>query len=176
MNVKQERTSPGRSGSSKDRPGRDKRRDVIVGAVITLLIGVVLATGFPWWFKYLESGNSNPAIVGFTGGCASFTVYSEDRWSPVGTTIRAAPNVLSTPEGSYAPNSKIAVNGWVISRPAYPTNVAPFNSGVWYHLTDGDGWVSFPGVRAARTTFDPTGQAPGGPPAPTPPQCKGAIE
>ena len=51
-----------------------------------------------------------------------------------------------------------------------------FNNGVWYHLTNGDGWVSFPGVRAAPTTLDPTGQAPGGPPAPTLPQCKGALQ
>ncbi len=154
----------------------EKRRDLVIGAVITLVIGIALATGFPWWFKYFESNSSNSAIVGFTGGCTSFTVYSENRWSPVGTEIRAAPNVLSSGEGSFAPNSKIQVNGWVVSRPAYPTNVAPFNSGVWYHLSNGQGWVSFPGVRAAPTTFDPTGQADGGPPAPTPPQCKGAIQ
>jgi hypothetical protein len=160
----------------KPRRKNEKRRDLIIGAVITLVIGIVLATGFPWWFKYLESSSSNSAIVGFTGGCASFTVYSENRWSPVGTEIRAGPNVLSSGEGSFAPNSKIQVNGWVVSRPAYPTNVAPFNSGVWYHLTNGDGWVSFPGVRATPTTFDPTGQASGGPPAPTPAQCKGAIQ
>ncbi len=160
----------------KPRDKNEKGRDLIIGAVITLVIGIVLATGFPWWFKYFESNSNNSAIVGFTGGCPSFIVYSENRWSPVGTEIRAAPNVLSSGEGSFAPNSKIQVNGWVISRPAYPTNVAPFNSGVWYHLSDGGGWVSFPGVRAAPTTFDPTGQASGGPPAPTPPQCKGAIQ
>jgi cytoskeletal protein RodZ len=160
----------------KTRDKNEKRRYLIIGAVITLVIGIVLATGFPWWFKYFESGSRNSAIVGFTGGCASFTVYSQNRWSPVGTEMRAAPNVLSSGEGSFAPNSKIQVNGWVISRPAYPTNVAPFNSGVWYHLTNGDGWVSFPGVRAAPTTFDSTGQASGGPPAPTQLLCKGAIQ
>ena len=81
----------------KPRHKNDKRRDLIIGAVITLVIGIVLATGFPWWFKYFESNGSNSAIVGFTGGSASFTVYSENRWSPVGTGSEPLP-MCSPPE------------------------------------------------------------------------------
>ena len=69
--------------------------------------------------------------------------------------------MLSSAEDSFAPNSKIQVNGWVISRPAYPTNVAPFNNGVWFTLspTAMDGSHSRRAGRAAHDISIP----PGGP-------------
>jgi hypothetical protein len=156
----------------------ERRKDLTIGALIALLVGIALATGFPWWFRYvgLESSSSSE-IVGFTGGCSNFVVFAQNVWKPSGAAIRSEPNVTSTQEGSYDGNARIVVNGWVYSRPAYPTNVAPFNSGIWYHLSDGAGWVSFPGVRATKTSPDPTGgYGLGGPPAPAPKGCQGAIQ
>lgn len=88
--------------------------------------------------------------------------FAQGRWRPTGTAIREQPNVLSTQVGGFPAKLSISVNGWV--RPAYPTNTAPWNSGVWFHRTDGGGWVSFPGVRAYPVKFDPTGLANGGRP------------
>jgi hypothetical protein len=70
----------------------------------------------------------------------------------------------------------IAVDEWVHSRPAYPTNSAPWNSDVWFHLADNSGWVSFAGVRATPVKHDPTGEDPdGGTPAPTSGRCEGSV-
>jgi hypothetical protein len=111
-----------------------------------------------------------------SGGCEPFQVFAQNRWDPVGTTIRAEPSVLSTQIGSFPPNMSISVNGWVHGRPAYPTNEAPWNNDVWYHLTDGAGWVSFAGVRATPVAHDPTGLADGGPAAAIAPACQGAVQ
>jgi hypothetical protein len=151
------------------------RSRLVLGGAVAVIIALVLATGPPWWFKSLSSQPS-ASIAALQGGCKSFDVYAQNRWAPVGAEVRAQPNVLSAGIESFAPNEIISVNGWVNGRAPYPTNVAPFNSGVWYHLTDGAGWVSFAGTRAVPTTFDPTGQASGGPPAPTLPRCKGAVQ
>ena len=77
-----------------------------------------------------------------SGGCAPFQVFAQNRWKPYGAAIRAQPNVLSELVGTEPGNFSLSVNGWVYSRPAYPTNTPPWNNGVWYHLTDGAGWVS----------------------------------
>lgn len=112
-----------------------------------------------------------------SGGCAPFQVYAQNRWAPYGTAIREQPNVLSTQVGSEPGNMSLSVNGWVYGRAAYPTNTPPWNSSVWYHLADGAGWVSFPGVRATPTAPDPTGLSKdGGAPAPTPANCQAAVQ
>lgn len=155
-------------------------REALIGIGVAILIAIAGATGPPWWWEWvgLKKSSSAPpsAVVGMSGGCQPFQVFAQDRWRPVGTAIRAAPNVLSVQQGSFPPNMSLSVNGWVYGRPAYPTNVAPWNSAIWFHLTDGAGWVSFPGVRAYPTSFDPTGLASGGPPAPTSPACVGAVQ
>ena len=154
----------------------------MIGAGVGLVLAVAAATGPPWWFKAVglegSSSASGPAgaVVGMSGGCTPFQVFAQGRWRPLGTAIREAPSVLSTQVGSFPANMSISTNGWVYGRPAYPTNVAPWNSAVWFHLTDGAGWVSFPGVRASPVAFDPTGLANGGPPAATSPRCGGAVQ
>ena len=156
-------------------------RDAMIGATVAVVLAVAAATGPPWWFKAVgleSSGSPSPpsSVVGMSGGCPPFQVFAQRRWRPLGTAIREAPSVLSTQVGSFPANMSISVDGWVYGRPAYPTNTAPWNSSVWFHLTDGAGWVSFPGVRAVPVAFDPTGLAAGGPPAPTSPTCQGAVQ
>jgi hypothetical protein len=149
-----------------------------IGLLFSVILTIAAASSAPWWWRYLHdsSGTQAPAIVGMSGGCAAFQIFAQNRWAPTGTAIRTQPNVLSTQAGSFPGNMSISVNGWVYSRPAYPTNTAPWNSGIWFHLADGAGWVSFPGVRATPTSPDPTGRANGGTPAPAPPNCEGAIQ
>ena len=158
----------------------DLSREAWVGIGVAVLVAIVAATGPPWWFSLVGVGggsqDASGAVVGMSGGCAPFQVFAQGRWRPTGTAIRQQPNVLSTQVGSFPANMSISVNGWVQSRPAYPTNTVSWNSGVWFHRTDGGGWVSFPGVRAYPVKFDPTGLANGGPPPPTSPSCEGAIQ
>jgi hypothetical protein len=123
-----------------------------------------------------NGSNVNDAVIGFVGGCSPYEVFAQNRWLPTGAAIRVAPSVESSQVGSFQGNVSISVNGWVHGRAAYPTNVAPFNSDVWFHLADGAGWVSSGGVRSTPTAFDPTGLANGGPPATTAGQCEGAVQ
>lgn len=153
------------------------------GIIVSIVLAVAAAGSAPWWWRYVHHASppatvstNSSQIAGMSGGCPRFQIFAQNRWAPVGTAIREQPNVLSTQVGSYPGNMSIAVNGWVYGRAAYPTNTPPWNSNVWYHLADGAGWVSFPGVRATPTSPDPTGHARGGDPAPTPPACEGAVE
>jgi hypothetical protein len=113
----------------------------------------------------------------FTGGCNTFAVYAQNRWVPYGAAVRAEPDVLSKKlEPSFAPNEVIAVDGWVTGAPTYPTNPAPWNEPVYLHLHNRNGWVSYPGVRAAPTRPDPTlRSAYGGKPVRLRPECKGTY-
>lgn len=124
-----------------------------------------------------SAGSAGSPIVGMSGGCAPFAVYAQNRWRPIGTAIRAAPNAGSEQLGSFPANMIMHVNGWVHGRPPYPSNTYPWNSDIWFHLADGAGWVSFAGVRALPTVFDPTGLSKdGGPAAATAVSCEGAIQ
>jgi hypothetical protein len=152
-----------------------------VGLAATIVVAVLAASSGPWWWQYTPWGKSRPqlppGVVGFSGGCDAFQVFAQNRWDPIGTVVRAQPNVNSKNVGTYGPNQSITVNGWVHSRPAYPTNTAPWNSDIWFHVADDSGWVSFPGVRAAPVAHDPTGLDPyGGTPAPTSGSCEGAVQ
>jgi hypothetical protein len=122
------------------------------------------------------ASNTASDIVGFSGGCPTFRVYAQNRWAPYGAVGRQSPNVLSQQVVTFAPNLVIAVDGWVHGRTAYPTNTPPWNSDIWFHTVNGQGWVSFAGVRANPTSQDPTGLADGGPPAPTSAACEGATQ
>ena len=147
--------------------------------VATIALTVAAMSSAPWWWHYMPWSASGPpeGVVGFSGGCDAFQVFAQNRWDPVGASVRAQPNINSKVMSTYSANHTISVNGWVHSRPAYPTNTAPWNSDVWYHVADDSGWISFPGVRATPVSHDPTGQAPdGGPPAPTSKKCQGATQ
>ena len=147
-----------------------------------IAIAVVFATGPPFWFEgawQLLSGerpSPETAVVGFVGGCEPFRVYAQNRYPPLGTRKRRAPDPLATAVGSFAGNEIIAVDGWVRAAVAYPSNSPPWNSDAWYHLADGSGWVAFAAVRALPTVPDPTsGFSEGGPEAPLPDDCEGAV-
>lgn len=151
------------------------------GLVFSVVLTVIAASSAPWWWRFTpwEAANDGPArgVVGFSGGCDAFQVFAQNRWDPVGTVVRAGPNVNAKRVGGYAANQSISSDGWVHSRPAYPTNSAPWNSDVWFHVADDSGWVSFPGVRATPVAHDPSGQSPdGGTPAPTSGRCEGSIQ
>ncbi len=111
------------------------------------------------------------------GGCPDFSVYAQNRYEPYGAALRVAPYREADQIGGFDPNQLVPVDGWVRTRAPYPSNPAPFNSDVWFHVADDSGWVSFAGVRA-----DPTDPAPtnfdtdGGRPAPTPDECSGTVQ
>ena len=74
--------------------------------------------------------------------------------------------------GGFAGNTPIEVNNWEhTGKAAYPDNTPPWNSDIWFHLGSQEGWVNFAAVRGEVTEPDPTGQASGGKPAPTPANC-----
>jgi hypothetical protein len=116
-----------------------------------------------------------PKAVGMTGGCANFRIYAQNRWAPLGATIRSAPTASAKPLGTVAPNYQLFTNGYIHTEVAYPLNPPPWNNDVWFHVADG-GWVSFAGVRAVPTTPDPTGLADGGTPVPLVEGCLGALQ
>lgn len=105
--------------------------------------------------------------------CEPFAVYSQGRWTPYGATIREGPSIAATRVTAITPNVAIPVNGWTITDAAYPENPEPWNSPVWFRLTDGSGWVSFPGVRSRTSEPGGTdGPAGGGWPVDLTPECE----
>lgn len=152
-----------------------------VGLGIALLLVMVMASSAPWWWSALFGGAptqpGSTSVAQMVGGCGSFEVFAQNRWPPVGATVRASPSVLAPGTYSAVGNQVLSVNGWVHGQAAYPINEPPWNSDVWFHLADGSGWVSFAGVRAAPTSLDPTGTSPnGGNPAPTASNCEGEVK
>lgn len=109
------------------------------------------------------------------GGCEKFLVFAQNRWAPLGAAVRDRPAGGSRKIGSFGPNAEIYVDGWVQGPTAHPKNRPPWNSDVWFHVADDQGWVSFGGVRSEATTVDPTGLADGGPPVPADPRCHGSA-
>ncbi len=157
---------------------RQTRLSLWIGSIVSLVLAVGAAGSAPWWWHLAFPTPAAPAsaVVGMSGGCTPFQVFAQNRWQPYGTAIRAQPNVLSELVGTDPGNFSLSVNGWVYGRPPYPTNTPPWNSGVWYHLTDGAGWVSFAGVRSTPSSQDPAGLSKyGGNPAPTSRSCEGAL-
>lgn len=154
--------------------------DTKIGLGFAIVLAVVGASSAPWWWKdtpWENHSESPPGVIGFSGGCDAFQIYSQNRWAPYGTAVRVQPNIDSKVVATYNGNFAFDVNGWVHSRAAYPTNTAPWNSDVWFHLANDQGWVSFPGVRAQPVAQDPTGLSPnGGVPVPTTANCEGSIQ
>lgn len=152
-----------------------------LGIGASVVIAFLAASSAPWWWHDLPWNHAKqgppPGVVGFSGGCDAFQVFAQNRWDPVGTVVRAQPNVISKQVGGFGPNQSIPVNGWVHGRPAYPTNTSPWNSDIWFHVADDSGWVSFPGVRATPVAHDPTGLSSyGGNPAATAAGCQGSVQ
>jgi len=155
-----------------------KSKEFLAGLVVAIALAIVAASSSPWWWRYVHRGKQAPqGVVVDSGGCDAFQVFAQNRWAPTGTAVRAAPNIEAHVVATYPGNFSIMVDGWVHSRPAYPTNTAPWNSDIWFHLADDSGWVSFPGVRAEPTATDPTGlSSDGGVPAATSAKCEASVQ
>lgn len=139
-----------------------------------LALLVVLAGGAPTYM--LNQRHAPVGVAELVGGCARFTVFAQNRWNPVGAAKRAKPLADSNKVGSFAPNELVAVDGWVRTQPAYPTNKNPWDSDVWFHVADGTGWVAFAAVRADPTPYDPTGFSDqGGRPVPLASGCSASV-
>lgn len=143
----------------------------LAAAVVMLLaIGCLACT----WTQLRDEAPRG--IASLVGGCDPFTVHAQNRFNPVGTSVRAAPLPTARKVGSYGPNELIALDGWVRTQPAYPTNRSPFDSDVWFHLADDSGWVSFAAVRADPTSLDTSGLSEdGGRPVPLAEECSGTY-
>lgn len=149
----------------------------------TLAGGLIFMSSAPlWWTWAMES--VVPTALGGTGdvpnlrgGCPEgWQVVAQNRYTPVGTAVRAEPDVDSKKIDSISPNIPFMVDGWVHASVAYPNNPPPFDSDVWLHKKTGGGWVSYAGVRAVPTDHDETGHSPdGGIPAALPEACQGEI-
>jgi len=169
-----ERSPRGGRGGGRAVPP-EWRPAALAAAIVTGLI----AGGIIWFAQAQISGStSSPpkGVVGFVGGCKPFSVHAQNRYTPAGTVVRAAPSRSAAEVGGYAPNELVPINGWVRTQAAYPSNSPPFDSDAWVHVADNSGWVSFAGVRADPTVLDPTGFDPdGGRPVPLDPTCSGSI-
>jgi hypothetical protein len=114
--------------------------------------------------------------------CAPFTVYAQNRWDLLGAAVRDQPDVTLPNKGGFAGNTIISVDGYYdTGLPLDAHNPAPFNNGIWLHLTPGanngqEGFVSYRGVRAETTVPDPdpTNNPPGdgGKPVVLRPECR----
>lgn len=170
MGMSEHRTTSGYASS----PGRSTVSTVVVGLVITLIGGYIVAIT-NHWLPPIPSPFATD-VSDLVGGCERFAVFSQNRYPPAGAKSRDAPFREANDVQSFAPNELIAVDGYVRTRAAYPSNPAPFNSDVWFHVADGSGWVSYAAVRADPTTMDPTGMSDdGGRPVPLDPECSGSY-
>jgi hypothetical protein len=169
---------PKKTGHARGSLSKETKRSLWIGFLLSIILTVATLGSAPWWWHlaFPSSQASASAVVGMSGGCPPFQVFAQDRWKPYGAAIRAQPNVQSQLVGTDPGNFSLSVDGWVYSRAPYPTNTPPWNSNVWYHLTDGAGWVAFAGVRATPSAEDPTGLSKyGGDPAPNSRSCEGAV-
>lgn len=141
-------------------------------AVVAGLIATAIWTASTGLFGLLRSDEKTSSLV---GGCAPFTLFAQNQFDPFGAKIRLEPRPDSETEGSFAPNETIIVDGWVRGRSPYPTNTPPWNSGVWFHLSNNEGWVAFAAVRAVPTDPSQGNFAEGSDPAPLDQECAGSI-
>jgi hypothetical protein len=139
------------------------------GVAASLIAAAIIAGGVALW---PESGESRSIV----GGCAPFNLYAQNQFEPYGAKRRTDPIPTSEAFSEFAPNEVVTVDGWVRTRPMYPTNNPPWNSDVWYHLANDSGWVPFAAVRAVPTDPGTDGNyAEGSDPAPADLDCQGSI-
>lgn len=151
---------------------RPKRWVAISWTIVALGVVVVLL-GF--WIGPDRNANG---VLGITGGCEPFMVYGQNRWDPRGAKILAEPYRNAKQLGGVGPNKIVYADGWVRTEVAQPTMAGfpPWDSDVWFHLSNGEGWVSLAGVRRLPTEYDPTLHDDyGGEPAPTIKECEAAL-
>lgn len=147
---------------------------IVVRGVLAMIVVVIGPEKVRAWASPQPPGV--PGVTPMSGGCEPFQVFAQNRWNPVGARILAAPNMASKQIGSIAPNKTVYVDGWVPGNPAYPHNTPPWDSPEYLHLADGSGRVTFGGVRALPTDFDPTGHSNyGGEPVPLRNECRGLL-
>lgn len=145
------------------------------GRGLLVLLAIIMVPLGGWVFVAMQRQTPD-GVAELVGGCPVFTVYAQNRWIPVGASKRAKPQPSGNKVGSYAPNELVSVDGWVRTNSPYPSNPSPWDSDVWFHISDGSGWVSFAGLRASPTPFDPSGQSPnGGEPVPLATECSGTV-
>jgi hypothetical protein len=103
-------------------------------------------------------------------------LVGQNRWDPVGASIRQEPDILAPKIGSLAGNEVTKGSYWIDTHnPAYPTNPDPWKGNFWYSVHTGGaaGWVNSAAVRGESTFYDPTATSTdGGTPAPLPPECQ----
>jgi hypothetical protein len=155
----------------------NERRSLVYGTIISIVITAAAASAAPfWWHPFLRTIGAEPEVAALAGGCSGYQLYAQNRWAPTGAAVRVAPGPDAKKVNGFAGNEVVTVDGWVHGKVALPTNTAPWNSDIWFHLSDGSGWVSFPGLRSAPNSTDPTGRSPdGGIPPATPPDCQGHV-
>lgn len=119
----------------------------------------------------IPGGGQRPRDAPVEDGCSPFLVYAQNRWSPAGANVRAEPDHNSTKVAALPGNTPVSVNAWTIGTTPIPVDPPPFNSDVWYRLTDGSGWIAFTAVRGDLTDFAPDSPD-GGPPAPMSEACR----
>jgi hypothetical protein len=174
-NVKSREASAVQSGRYL---ARQTSRHTELKAVLfaSVLISVIAASSAPWWWGNLPTAKPAYVIAGISGGCHLFTVVAQNGWPPYGAVAKRQPKPSSLTNEIFAGNEIIAVDGWVHGGAIYPTDASPWNSDVWYHLSDGRGWIAYPAVRAAQAQPHPTPTNPDGrPPAATTAACEGLV-
>jgi hypothetical protein len=138
-------------------------------SIASVIVGIIL-------IPRISAQADVAGVQSINGGCQPYIIYGQNRWQPYGAMVRATPYRAGKVMGGVSPNELVHVDGWVHTESAQPSNVPPWNSNIWFHLSDGSGWVSFAGTRAVPTPPDPTGLDPnGGTPAPTPSNCEGGL-
>jgi hypothetical protein len=155
-----------------------KGGDRLFNIVVSIVIGVLLMGSAPfWWHPMLKAVGQEPEIPSIEGGCGDgYTLFAQNKWAPAGASIRAGPDVGAKKLGSLGGNEPLVVDGWVTGSVPYPNNPAPYDSNIWFHMKNGAGYVSFGGVRAQPTVFDPTSRDTAGQiPAPTPLACRAVV-
>lgn len=149
-------------------PGR--RRQGVLWLALLLALAVSASS-----FIFLRK-SAPPDVAELVGGCKPFVVIAQNRWQPIGVTVRKQPLLAGEEVTRHGGNYHLRVDGWVRTQAPYPSNPSPWNSDKWFHLADNSGWVSFAGVRADPTPYDETGLDPnGGRPAPTSEACSGTV-
>lgn len=157
---------------------RPEVRERLYGALISLVIGVILLSSAPFWYHpLLRVVGLQPEIAAMDGGCPpGYTIYAQGRWDPLGAAVRAGPSASFKQVGSLGANQPVNVDGWAHGATLYPNNPEPFNNDLWFHLSDGSGWVSFAGVRAQPVPRDASNSSrDGGLPAPTTDSCAASV-
>jgi hypothetical protein len=145
------------------------RPSALTAAVVCGIVSAAIWAGlvFLWPSSDAES---------LVGGCQPFNLYAQNEFEPYGTLIWAEPSPHADRAQGFAANELISVDGPVRTRSPYTTNSAPWDSNIWFHLTNDSGGVSFAGVRATQTVHDPeAGFGPGTSPSPTDSDCAGTF-